>query len=85
MHSAHSNLFIYLLGEGSAGEGGGGFLNHSHRPPLVSVACEEVEYRMSSAVTSCFREHGLTLESLSSTAIYSYQLGGWQWLPGPLT
>ena len=52
------------------------------RDGLVSVASE---MRSSSAVTFCWSEHGLPLESLSSTRTWVGWLAVAECRPGPLT
>ena len=60
----------------------GGFLDHGHEIPLVGVA---LEMSSSSAVTFCWSEHGLPLESLSSTRTCVGWLVVAVCRPGPLT
>ena len=58
------------------------FLDHGHRLALVGVA---LEMGSSSAVTFCWSEHGLPLESLSSTRTCVGWLAVADCRPGPLT
>ena len=58
------------------------FLDHGHRLTLVGVA---LEISSSSAVTFCWSEHGLPLESLSSTRMCVGWLAVADCRPGPLT
>ena len=58
------------------------FLDHGHRLALVGVV---LEISISSAVTFCWSEHGLPLESLSSTRTCVGWLAVADCRPGPLT
>ena len=61
-----------------------GFLDHGHRLDLVLVGVAS-EMSSSSAVTFCWSEHGLPLESLSSTRTCVGWLAVAECRPGPLT
>ena len=61
-----------------------GFLDHGHRLTLVLVGVAS-EMSSSSAVTFCWSEHGLPLESLSSTRTCVGWLAVAERRPGPLT
>ena len=61
-----------------------GFLDGGHCLTLVLVGVAS-EMRSSSAVTFCWSEHGLPLESLSSTRTCVGWLAVAECRPGPLT
>ena len=65
-----------------------GPVDHGHQPGPTGVACDvgvACEEACSSAVTFCWRELGLQLESLSSTRTCVRWLAVADCRPGPLT
>ena len=66
---------------------GASFLDYGHQPVLVGVACElgVACLGCSSAVTFCWSEQGLPMESVSSTTTCVGWLAVADSRPGPLT